>query len=273
MNKLNYLQIKDMLLASEEGEKLEVRCDGIILKQLQEEFPKLTWSQITIGHFILTVPPKKTISAKSDIEQAINEYPGGMFKVDHPTQYVRVVVSQYNIKHSTQFKVRFNDGCTYIYREGSENDFIRQSDYDAKKKQFIAELEAMRPLVRPDEFFEYVRKDYDNGIPSVTASDLEPSIDDWDFPKRGIVYVCDDCGEIVPKEDGEVEVCSSCMALREANEPPTKIVGSALPMEQQFEDDEIEDDIAPIQAKECEVCGEEFPTDDPFERKCDVCRM
>lgn len=254
MYKMNYLQVRDALLASDEGEKLEIHCDGGVIVKLRDEFPKLSWSQRDVGHFMVTVPPKKTTSSKKDIENAMQVYPGGMFKIDHPSHYVRVVVTQYNKAKGTNFRVKHEDGNTFIYKDGMEREYVRQSEYEARKKQFLAELEAMRPLVRPDDFFEYIKPDYDNGIAPNTEADLEVAEDDWNIPKRGDIYLCDDCGVLIPEEMGAVDLCSSCQSDKDAAQTQETVTHEAL------------------KAYDCTECGEELLAYSNDPKICDMCR-
>jgi len=271
-------EVKALLSSSKAGDEVEVFCEGRHVRALKEEIPGLTWRQVTMGHFIFIVPEPPMKSGKTLVFEMLEKYDGGFLKLEMTENSARVYVSQFNKANDTKFKVTMKEGVPHVYADVSDRKYIRFSEYANARDKAIEELNRLRAMVRPDSHFEMLSPDFDNGIPPVTASNLEPSIQDddakWgDIPKRGFVYVCDDCGDVVPEEQGEVDVCASCMSLREANQPSNNIEGSALPMEQHFEDDEIEDDIVPIQAKECEECREEFPTDDPFQRKCDICRL
>lgn len=266
-------EVRELLTSSSPGDKVEVACEGSTARALKEEIPGLSWTQVTIGHFIFHVPELPMKSGKTLVFELLEKYDSGFLKLDMSENSARVYVSQFNKTNDTKFKVTMREGVPHVYADVSSKKYIRMSEYNAARDKAIEELNRLRAMVRPDEFFEMQLPEFDNGLPVVTESDFEP-----DIKPRGMVYVCDDCHNIIPEEQGEVDVCESCMEARDSR-PGDDIEGSAVPMEtaessEGFTNDEIDDDLeAPTVVNVCEVCNDEFPTDNPQERYCDACRL
>lgn len=200
-------------------------------------------------------------SGKTALIDALDKYNGGMLPFDISENSVRVYVSQYNKMHGTKFKVTVKDTVPYVYADVSERRYISESEFKETVKKYVTQLNRLRVMVRPDSYFQMASKDYDNGISPVTDSDLEPSIsdDDWDIPKRGTVYVCDDCHEQIPVDQGEVDVCSSCMEAR-------KIGPGEIDQSDFLEPQHI------LKAYDCEECGEEMLAYENEPKVCDMCK-
>lgn len=256
-------ELRSLIASAKGGENLEVFCEGRFLRELKEENPNLTWKQLNLGHFILIVPEPSMKSGKTLLFESLDKYDSGLVKLEMSENNARVYVSQYNRSANTKFKVTMKDGYPHVYADVADKKYIRMSDYVNARDKAIEELNRLRTMVRPDEYFEMISSDYDNGIPNVTAEDLEP-----EFKRRGVIYICDDCGQVVPEEQGEVDVCESCQSLRDGNEdqvaPPTSFEG--------VEQEAVNENMTPLQEYQCMECGEDVLLY-PHEMKlCDMCR-
>lgn len=268
---LQFNEVKELILAANAGDQIEVFCEGRHVRPLSEEIPGLTWKQVTIGHFIFTVPEPPMKSGKTLLFEMLEKYDSGFLKLDISENSARVYVSQFNKANDTKFKVTMREGVPHVYGEMKHRKFIRMSEYTDALYKAIEELNRLRSMVRPDEYFEMAKPDYDNKMPPVTAADFDSEASDntqddgdgWNIPKRGIVYVCDDCGEIVPAEQGEVDVCASCQEARDneltQEEPSNDTHGmETVPQEA-------------LKAYDCRECGEELLAYEHEPKLCDMC--
>lgn len=177
------------------GEKVVVHCPGEVIKELKEQINGLSWRQYGLYEFHITRSEVKMSNAKREIELICSRYRTGRLEVPkHPPVYVRTVVSAFNRKNGTAYRVTVKDGTAYIYTVEGERKFITQDDFDQIVQQYREELAELRKLVRPDEFFEMMDESYDNGVPEPTEADLisdEVQPSKPEFPK---VVNCEGCG-------------------------------------------------------------------------------
>ena len=261
-------EVRALILAGNPGDEVEVNCEGRIVRPLTDEIPGLTWKQITLGHFIFIVPEPSMKSGKTALIDALDKYNGGMLPFDISENSVRVYVSQYNKMHGTKFKVTVKDAVPHVYADVSERRYISESEFQRTVEKYVAELNRLRVMVRPDSYFQMASEEYDNGIPSMTADDLNKLAgvedDDWGIPKRGTIYVCDDCHEVIPAEHGEVDVCASCMEARESgpgDEEPSNVNVVDFP-----------DHHSVLKVYDCEECGEELLAYENDPKVWDMCK-
>lgn len=230
---LHYEDAKALILDANPGDELELHCDGSVITRLRDEIPGFSWKQITIGHFLITVPERIMKRGRTFAFEAMDKYRGGLIRLDMNDNSARVYVSQYNKAHGTQFKVTIKDGLPYLYADVKARRYITLEDYQKAVDKAVNELNELRKMVRPDSFFEMDSEEYDNGIDEVSASDLDGSVSNPEYTVTQ--YIAD---------------------------------------EEQFMDEEIEDDFEAVnEAKSCQICGEEFLTDDVERQLCDTCRF
>jgi len=263
---LQFNEVKELILAANAGEQIEVFCEGRHVRPLSEEIPGLTWKQVTIGHFIFTVPEPPMKSGKTLLFEMLEKYDSGFLKLDMSENSCRVHVSQFNKANDTKFKVTMRDGVPHVYGEVKYRKFIRMSEYIQARDKAIEELNRLRSMVRPDEYFEMSKIDYDNGIAPNTEADFDTveTEADWNIPKRGDIYLCDDCGVLIPEEMGAVDLCSSCQSHREAAQTQEE------PSNDTVEHETVTQEA--LKAYDCTECGEELLAYSNDPKICDMCR-
>lgn len=208
----NYEEIKEKLRCLPSGSRLEVFCEGSVVQKLRADFNELTWRQNDINHFVLITPQERPINRKKIIEDACKNYKGGFVQLDYQESYVRAVVSSFNRMNGTKIHVTVKNGIPVIYGDASERKNITFHEYQEILDCCLNEINEARKLVRPDEFFEMLKPDYDNGMDDLKAEDLEiEPIDFSKFPETpNVSKNCRVCSEEFLTGDPDEDYCDVC---------------------------------------------------------------
>jgi hypothetical protein len=172
-NKIIFSEALDAILRATPGDELEFFCDGDVMNQLKSEVKGIKWVQRDMGHFVVTVPENAARSSRAVINEIMDNYQGGLQKLDIPDSTARVYVHNYNRANKTEYKIKTILGELFLYCDDAKRRFLSIDQYQEILNKCLAEINDARRRVRENSFFEMLKPDYDNGLDPMTAEDLD----------------------------------------------------------------------------------------------------
>lgn len=170
---LNKEQVRKAFDQLQPGERKMVSCEPSAIKELSRAVSDFKWKEVTPFCFLIEKEITKSMSMKSAIERLCETYKGGRTKAPYPDAYVRTIISTYNKKHGTRFKVSARDGEVYIYSDMSDQKYITQEQYEMVREEYRLKLTELKKRIRTPEFFEMQDEDYDNGLGEASDAELD----------------------------------------------------------------------------------------------------
>lgn len=123
-----------------------------VCKDLHSEYEV---EQVYMDACKVTKLKRVVVSAKKQIENALDDYTHGTVEIDQDPIYVRAIVSSYNKDNKTSFKVTAKKGGKpEIFLDIMDRVAIKQSEYNKHLAETEIRLQALRGRIKPDEFFE-----------------------------------------------------------------------------------------------------------------------